>query len=87
LFFCDIAGPGYAALAHAAKNLLTPDLKDWAHQVRLGGNDAAHDEDPYTQEEAEELLSFADLYLTYVYSLPGRLKLRRENATKAKQQA
>jgi hypothetical protein len=71
--------------ALAAKNLLTPDLKDWAHQVRLGGNDAAHDEDPYTNEEASELLSFVELYLTYVYSLPGRLKARRENAAKAKE--
>jgi Domain of unknown function (DUF4145) len=70
--------------ALAAKDLLTPDLMEWAHQVRLGGNDAAHDEDPYTPEEAEELLSFAELYLTYVYSLPGRLKARRERATAAK---
>src|SRR5258705_3608087 len=67
--------------ALATKNLLTPDLKDWAHQVRLGGNDAAHDEDPYTQEEATELLNFVELYLTYVYTMPRRLELRRENAS------
>jgi hypothetical protein len=54
--------------------------------VRLGGNDAAHDEDPYTNEEASELLSFVELYLTYVYSLPGRLKARREAAEKGKQE-
>jgi HEPN domain-containing protein len=73
--------------AMAAKSLLTPELKDWAHQIRLGGNDAAHDEDPYTKEEAEDLLSFAELYLTYVYSLPGRLKARQEAAAKAKAKA
>ena len=71
--------------ALAVKNMLTPDLKDWAHQVRLGGNDAAHDEDPYTQDEAEELLSFVELYLTYVYSMPGRLAARRKKAEAAKQ--
>ncbi len=70
--------------ALAAANKLTPDLRDWAHQVRLGGNDAAHDLDPFTQEEADELLSFAELYLTYVYSLPARLKERRERAEKEK---
>lgn len=70
------------ALADAGK--LTLDLKDWAHQVRLGGNDAAHDLDPFTQEEADELLDFAELYLTYVYTLPGRLKERRERAEKEK---
>lgn len=71
----------------AARNLLTPDLKEWAHVVRLEGNDASHDEDPYTPEEADELLSFVDLYLTYVYAMPGRLKLRRENAEKVKAEA
>jgi hypothetical protein len=70
--------------ALAERKLLTPDLQDWAHQVRLGGNDAAHDEDPYTIEEASELLGFAELYLTYVYTLPGRLKTRKEAAAAAK---
>jgi len=70
--------------ALAAKGALTGDLKDWAHQVRLGGNEAAHDEEPYSKEEAEELLGFAELYLTYVYTLPGRLKERRERAAAEK---
>jgi hypothetical protein len=70
--------------ALAAENILTPDLKNWAHEVRLGGNDAAHDLDPFTQEEAGELLDFAELYLTYVYTLPGRLKERRERAGQGK---
>jgi HEPN domain-containing protein len=67
-----------------AKGGLTADLKDWAHEVRLGGNDAAHDEDPFSREEAEELLDFAELYLTYVHTLPARLKERREKAAAEK---
>lgn len=70
--------------ALAAKHALTPDLQEWAHQVRLGGNDAAHDEDPFTQPEAEELLDFVELYLTYVYTLPGRLAERKARAAAAK---
>lgn len=70
--------------ALATANKLTPDLRHWAHQVRLGGNDAAHDSDPFTQEEANELLSFVELYLIYVYTLPGRLKERRESAAREK---
>jgi hypothetical protein len=66
--------------ALALNGTLTIDLKDWAHQVRLGGNDAAHDIDPFTMPEADELLNFAELYLTYVYTLPGRLKERRDRA-------
>lgn len=68
----------------AARSLLTIDLQEWAHVVRLEGNDASHDEDPYTSEEADELLSFVDLYLTYVYTMPGKLKLRRETAAQEK---
>jgi hypothetical protein len=66
--------------ALAEKNAITPDLKNWAHEIRLGGNEASHDEVPYTEPEATELLDFADLYLTYVYSMPGRLKERKAAA-------
>jgi hypothetical protein len=65
-------GPRIDALAKAGR--LTEDLRQWAQHVRLGGNDAAHDEDPFTKAEAEELLDFTELFLTYVYTLPGRLK-------------
>ncbi len=68
--------------ALAASGKLTIDLKDWAHQIRLGGNDAAHDLHPFTIEEADELIVFVELYLTYVYTLPGRLKERRERSGK-----
>jgi hypothetical protein len=73
--------------ALADNNAITPDLKGWAHEIRLGGNDAAHDEDPYTEPEAIELLDFADLYLTYVYSMPGRLKERKAASEAAKSKA
>jgi hypothetical protein len=42
--------------ALAARGALTPDLKEWAHQVRLGVGDAANELDPFTQEEADCLI-------------------------------
>lgn len=72
--------------ALAAKHALTPDLQEWAHQVRLGGNEAAHDEEPFDKADAEELLDFVDLYLTYVYTLPGRLAERKARAAALKAQ-
>jgi hypothetical protein len=63
--------------ALATKGLITIDLQDWAHHVRIGGNDAAHDDDPFTLDEAKDLLNFTELYLTYVYTLPGWLRARR----------
>jgi uncharacterized protein DUF4145 len=66
------------------RGLITPDLKEWAHQIRLGGNDAAHDQDPFSEGEAQELLGFTELYLTYVYTLPGSLKERKAKAGEKK---
>ena len=62
--------------AQHQKGKLTPDLKEWAHQIRLDGNDASHDED-FSEEDAKRLLEFAELYLIYVYTLPGRIKAVR----------
>ena len=56
---------------------LTPELAEWAHHVRLEGNDAAHDEDPFTVEEAEALHQFTELVLMYLFTLPGMLRERR----------
>jgi hypothetical protein len=64
--------------ALAAAGDITDDLKDWAHQIRIGGNEAVHDEDPFQEVEAADLVNFTELYLTYVYTLPGQLKARRE---------
>jgi hypothetical protein len=63
--------------ALAASGAITGDLQDWAHHVRLGGNEAVHEDVPFDKDQAQDLLSFTELYLTYVYSLPGRLRVRR----------
>ena len=56
---------------------LTPELAKWAHHVRLEGNDAAHDEDPFTRKEAEALYQITELVLMYLFTLPGMLRDRR----------
>lgn len=62
---------------------ITPELAEWAHRVRLEGNDAAHDEDPFTVEEAEHLYKFTELVLMYLFTLPGMLdEYRRESTGK-----
>jgi len=60
----------------AAANKLTPSLKDWAHEIRLDGNEASHEEDPFTKPEAEEMHAFMELVLTYLFTLPEQVKLR-----------
>ena len=66
----------------AAQQVLTQDLADWADQIALDGNSAAHDVEPFSREEAERLDAFTDLVLQYLYTLPGMLKEAQEK-TKA----
>ena len=56
---------------------ITAAMKEWAHQIRHLGNDAAHEDDPFSPEEANALQSFTELFLTYAFTLPGMLAARR----------
>ncbi len=58
---------------------LTADIKAWAHEIRLDGNNAAHEDDPFTRDQAESLRSFVDAYLRYIYTLPKMVERSREN--------
>ena len=53
---------------------ITQDMADWADRIRLDGNDAAHEEDPFTPQQAEELHLFTRLVMMYLFSLPGMLE-------------
>lgn len=62
----------------AAERKITPDMQTWAHRVRLDGNDALHEEEDFTKESATELMEFTRLLLTYMYTLPEKVKQRIE---------
>ncbi len=59
-----------------SKGALTEDMGKWAHEVRLGGNDAAHDDEPFTLAEAEELRNFIENFLRYAFTLPSAVHRR-----------
>ena len=65
----------------ASDQKLTPELAEWAHQVRLGGNEAVHDDDPFSREDAERLQVFTELVFLYLFTLPGRLDDARRAAS------
>ena len=65
--------------AMANKGLLTSDLKDWAHELRLDGNDALHESVDKTKEEAIQTRELARYVLTYLYTLPYAVKAKRTN--------
>jgi hypothetical protein len=75
----DAKGTLFSRIDQAAKqNIITKELAEWAHHVRLGGNDAAQDEDPITPEEAQQLYKFTELLLMYLFTLPGMLTEQRK---------
>lgn len=57
-------------------------LLDWAHAVRLVGNEAAHDPDvEVSKEDARDVLDFTEAILIYLFALNRRferLRARRE---------
>ena len=55
-------------------------MKEWAHEIRCLGADAAHDEDPFTENEAKSLQPFTELFLTYAFMLPGMLDAKKKDA-------
>ena len=62
----------------ADERQLTPELAEWADQIRIYGNDAAHEEEPFSKKDAESLHAFTRLVLIYLFSLPGMLNEARQ---------
>ncbi len=63
---------------------ITEPLKDFAHEVRLTGNDGAHpDKDglaDVTQQDSADTIEFTREYLHHVYVMPAKLKARKSPA-------
>ncbi len=66
--------------ALVAKNLLTPSLGEWAHQIRLLGNDTAHEAEAPSRDELASLRSFSDMVLRYLFTLPKLVAMRKSVA-------
>jgi hypothetical protein len=49
-------------------------MKKWAHHVRLDANEAAHEVEEFSDDDAKTLRTFAEMFLTYAFTLPASLK-------------
>jgi hypothetical protein len=62
------------------KGKITEPLKDFAHAIRLTGNDGAHpDKDglrDVTEKDADDIIAFTQEFLDHVYVMPAMLKSR-----------
>ncbi len=66
----------------AGKGLLPPIVRDWAHGLRLLGNDAAHPQpggEGVTEKDARHVVNFLRVLLTLLRDLPEDIKKFRGN--------
>lgn len=59
------------------KALITDQMKDWAHIVRIDSNGAVHSDEEFTQVEAEEMIGFTEVFLIYSFTLPEMVKAKQ----------
>jgi hypothetical protein len=64
----------------AERQLITPSLAEWAHEIRDIGNEAAHDSEPFTKVDAEQTVYFAEMLFTYFFTLPGMIEERKRKS-------
>ncbi len=73
-------GSVYSRIDEAvASNILTLDMGEWAHEVRLGSNRPRHSDEnePHvSQEEAKQALEFTKMLGHFLFVLPNRVKKR-----------
>lgn len=62
----------------AAKHVLTPAMKEWAEDSRVLGNEANHDPPEPTPENVQQLFLFTESLLEYLFTLPEKVRQRRE---------
>lgn len=85
-----LKGRGYEKGSHYSRiekaigdGLLTKEMGEWAHEVRLGSNNPRHadDETPHvTIDETERLIEFATMLGKILYVLPIQVEQGKKKA-------
>jgi hypothetical protein len=64
-----------------AQHLVPPGSKPWLDHIREKGNGATHEIPSVTRPEAEELLTFVEMLLKFVFELPAQMAAKAAAAT------
>lgn len=56
------------------KGFIPPDGRDWVDQIREKGNEANHEIVIMNKDDAEELISFIEMLLKFIYEFPSKIK-------------
>ena len=58
------------------KGFLPPGSRDWVDHIRQKGNEANHEITVMAKEDAEELITFSELILRFLFEYPARIARR-----------
>jgi hypothetical protein len=58
----------------ADNHAITTDMRSWADHVRVEGNAALHDPEEFDEDDARALRFFTEMFLRYVFELPGAVR-------------
>ena len=59
---------------HLASNgFIPPNGRGWVDHIRKKGNEATHEIALMTRSEAEELVTFSEMLLKFIYEFPSRV--------------
>lgn len=79
------AGSLYNRIESAQSDgLLTCEMRDWAHEIRLSANEPRHADDTFdgaTTSDAEQSIQFAKALGEYLFVLPSRVKKWKTTAS------
>lgn len=77
-----VKGSLYSRIDQAAEqHLITQDMKEWAHEVRLEANNPRHADRAVrraTPEDAQRCVDFADALGEFLFVLPARIRRGRD---------
>ncbi|WP_081284695.1 DUF4145 domain-containing protein [Chromobacterium subtsugae] len=62
----------------ASENKITPALQEWAHQLRLDGNEAIHGDGEADEALCDQMHELTRFLLTYLYTMPKQVELARQ---------
>ncbi len=65
------------------KHLIPSAMVEWAHQIRIVGNDGAHELEGVSRAELTAAKNFTDAFLRYLVSFPAIVAERRASMEKA----
>jgi hypothetical protein len=71
------AKPGGSFISYveylASNGYVPPNGKGWVDHIRKKGNEATHEIVLMTQDDAQELISFSEMLLKFIYEFPNRV--------------